>query len=167
MRIPAFTSADSKVKLHPSRNETMSSRQTWDMSVGSSTSSPYSKTRYLGRSVLRSAPGAIVRGSDDPTSTTSSRGHGLGLRWQKSRKSNACSLGRITRLACTRPGAIPLVRPLNSPLPHHRPQLARRGRQGCYLLHRSTSILSGVPLFYHALQCGPSVETSSQQLWCS
>ena len=115
MRIPACTRADSNVKLHPSRNETMSSRQTWEMSVGSSTSSPYSKTRYLGRSVLRSAPGAIARGSDEPASTTSSRGHGLGLRWQKSRKSNACSFGSITRLACTRPGAIPLVRPLSSP----------------------------------------------------
>ena len=42
-----------------------------------------------GRSVRRSAPGATPAGSGEPGSVTSSSGHGFGLRWQKSRKSNA------------------------------------------------------------------------------
>ena len=63
------------------------------MSVGSSTSSPCSQTRYAGRSVRRSAPGATSFGSGSPGSVTSSSGHGFGLRWQKSRKSNAQSCG--------------------------------------------------------------------------
>ena len=44
---------------------------------------------------------AVYLVKDEPSSKTSSTGHGLGLRWQKSRKSNAAFLGRITTLAWT------------------------------------------------------------------
>src|SRR5882724_3949329 len=72
--------------------------------------------RYFGTSVLRSAPGATPTGSGEPTSVTSMSGHGLGLRWQKSMKSYAQSLGRIARLAWTKPGASPAVTPASLPL---------------------------------------------------
>ena len=46
-------------------------------------------------------PAAHRRGSGSPASVTSKSGHGFGLRWQNSRKSNACSFGNTTRFACT------------------------------------------------------------------
>src|SRR6202795_4888001 len=66
-------------------------------------------------SVRRSAPGATPTGSGEPTSVTSISGHGRGLRWQKSRKSYACSFGNTARLACTKPGASPAVTVVSRP----------------------------------------------------
>lgn len=43
---------------------------------------------------------AVMCRTGTPASITSSSGQGLGLRCANSRKSNACSLGRIIRFAC-------------------------------------------------------------------
>ena len=51
-----------------------------------------------------------------PTSETPSSGHGLGLAWQKRRKSLACACGRTTRLPCAWAPARPLVWVLSAPL---------------------------------------------------
>src|SRR5512135_187369 len=50
-----------------------------------------------------------------PGSDTASSGQGLGLAWQKRRKSVARSAGRMTTLPCTQPGARPEVWPVISP----------------------------------------------------
>lgn len=71
---------------------------------------------HFGTSVRRSAPLATPTGWGDPTSQTSTRGHALGLRWQKSKKSKAMGpWGNTTRLHCKKPGQTALVGPLNSP----------------------------------------------------
>src|SRR5471032_1225298 len=59
-------------------------------------------------SVAMSEPGAHST-SRAPGASTSTRGHGFGLRWQNSRKSNASDCGTIIRLAWMRPGACPAV----------------------------------------------------------
>ncbi|KAG1438000.1 hypothetical protein G6F57_020026 [Rhizopus arrhizus] len=51
-----------------------------------------------------------------PGSDMASNGHGLGLRWQKCRKSAASARGRMARLACTCPGARFAVGPVSLPL---------------------------------------------------
>ena len=65
-----------------------------------------------------SLPGAMATASGLPRSVTSSSGQGLGLRTQNSRKSYACSRGRMTRLACAYPGARPEVCPPRVPSRH-------------------------------------------------
>lgn len=96
---PASISGNSNVKLQPITNVTKSDRQYSRISGTSATSSPRFHTRYNGTSVRMSAPGAVT-GAVTPGSITSSSGQGLGLRCANSRKSNACSLGRIIRFAC-------------------------------------------------------------------
>src|SRR5881296_1816804 len=66
-------------------------------------------------SVRRSAPGATPTGSAEPTSVTSSSGHGRGLRWQKRRKSYAEAFGSTARLAWTWFAPSPAVMPVSLP----------------------------------------------------
>ena len=89
MRMPSATSADSNVNEQPIRKVTRSSRHTWVTSVGRSTSTPSRYTTYCGASV-RTSP---ARAGPDtwPASSTPSSGRALGLRWAKSRTSNADS----------------------------------------------------------------------------
>src|SRR5258708_32537111 len=55
----------------------------------------------------RSSPSIGSRQS--PGSDWPSSGQGLGLSWQKRAKSAASALGRMARLPCTKPGAMPEV----------------------------------------------------------
>src|SRR5918998_5807612 len=71
--------------------------------------------RYLGTSVLRSAPGAVIPGSGEPASVTSRTGHCLGFLTQNFKKSNAYSSGSTTRFAWANPLASPPVGPAYSP----------------------------------------------------
>mmetsp|Transcript_7594 Transcript_7594/g.18558 ORF Transcript_7594/g.18558 Transcript_7594/m.18558 type:complete len:201 (+) Transcript_7594:936-1538(+) len=115
---PSRARAASKLKEHPSTNPTKSFRQTSVMSVTSASSFPFIQMRYLGRSVRKSAPGATMDGSGEPTSVTSSRGHARELRRQKVANSRANSFGKMTKLAWTKPGARPDVLPLKPPFLH-------------------------------------------------
>src|SRR3990172_8576672 len=56
-----------------------------------------------------------VGSAASPGSDTASNGQGLGLAWQKRRKSEARSAGRMTTLPCTHPGARPGGGPATSP----------------------------------------------------
>ena len=62
-----------------------------------------SQALSVGTDLLRTPQGSGfgVMLSSGNASSTSTSGHGRGLRWQKRRKSKACSWGRMTRLACT------------------------------------------------------------------
>src|SRR5271166_1301897 len=61
----------------------------------------------------RSRPSVGKLGS--PGSDTPSTGHGFGFAWANRKKSFASAFGRMTRLACTLPGASPDVGPVNAP----------------------------------------------------
>ena len=113
--IPASIRAPSNENEHPIRNATRSALQYFKTSVGSSFSSPFSHTRYLGISVLTSDPGAISLASPSPGSVTSSMGHGLGLRCAKTRKSYAQSFGRTIIFAWTCERDSPEVGCVHSP----------------------------------------------------
>ena len=101
---PARIRAASKLKLQPSSTDTRSFRHQPMASVAESAWTPSTNNRYRGTSVRRSLPGA-ERTASMPCSTTSTMGHGLGLRPAKATKSEATARGNTTRLACTQPGA--------------------------------------------------------------
>src|ERR687890_337654 len=88
--------------------------------------------RYLGTSVLRSAPGAVTTGLGEPASVTSRTGHGFGFLTQNFKKSNAYSPGSTTRLACANPEASP---PVGSAYSFSR----MRARTSCTSIPRTSS----------------------------
>ena len=85
--------------------------------AAAATTRPTHVPRYFGKSVRKSASPLTSHagGWGSPGSVTSRRGQGLGLRTQKVMKSRACSRGRITRLAWTKPGQRPAVLPVKCP----------------------------------------------------
>jgi len=97
--------------------------------------------RYIGISVRTSAPSFAnhVGGWGLPGSVISSSGQGFGLRMQKVMNSRACSIGRMTRLACTNPGQQPAVVPVWRP-----PRIFWRNAAG-------VSIAFGVCIIIHSL----------------
>ena len=101
---PARKRAASKLKLHPSSTDTRSSLHQSVASVAESVWAPSTNRRYRGTSMRRSLPGAVSTASV-PCSTTSTMGHGLGLRTANAMKPEATARGNTTRLACTHPGA--------------------------------------------------------------
>jgi hypothetical protein len=69
------------------------------MSQTSFSSTPFFHILYLGKSVHTFAPFAMLLINGEPQSPTSRIGQGLGLRIQKSKKSYACSFGKMQRFA--------------------------------------------------------------------
>lgn len=115
---PSRRSLTSQEKEHPRRKPTMPSSQSELTSSTSAASAPSRHTRYLGKSVRTSAPGAAVRGQGSPGAVTSSSGQARGLERAKRRKSKACAEGSATKFACTKPGARPGVGVESRPVRH-------------------------------------------------
>lgn len=115
IRRPALMRASSNENEQPITNVTISLDQiSSPILVTSSENTPSRNTRYRGTSLRMS----ISPSWNTPGSKTCSKGQGFGFLWQKSKKSNAYSFGKMQRLACAYPGARPEVCPLNSPDRH-------------------------------------------------
>ena len=67
-------------------------------------------------SVRMSRSAASDGSRQSPGAPTASSGQGFGLSWQNRMKSEASAPGRMARLPCTKPGAMPEVGPVQAPL---------------------------------------------------